>query len=166
MQDPSTVTNSIHSSDAAEPTALSTKPGYLLLITVATIFIMEALEELVFDNLQPMPGYQEAILDAILWFFIVFPMLYFLAFRPLGRHILLRAQAEAEKDRLIGELQTTLAQLKTLEGIIPICASCKKIRDDEGFWHKVETYISDHSEALFTHGICPDCENQLVLEAD
>ncbi len=58
-------------------------------------------------------------------------------------------------------LQTALASVKTLSGLLPICASCKKIRDDEGYWHTVEVYIRDHSDAIFSHGICPDC--MLVL---
>ncbi|MBI5844962.1 MAG: response regulator transcription factor [Deltaproteobacteria bacterium] len=59
------------------------------------------------------------------------------------------------------KLETALADLKTLRGIIPICASCKKIRDDTGFWNQVEEYIRDHSEARFSHGICPDCMKRL-----
>ncbi len=68
-----------------------------------------------------------------------------------------RQRAEAERERLIGELKTALAEIKTLSGIIPICSSCKKIRDDQGFWNQVESYISRHSPAMFSHGICPDC---------
>jgi AmiR/NasT family two-component response regulator len=59
--------------------------------------------------------------------------------------------------RLNEELQAALANVKTLRGLLPICASCKKIRDDEGYWQLVEVYIRDHSEADFTHGLCPDC---------
>ena len=55
------------------------------------------------------------------------------------------------------ELESALAQIKTLRGIIPICARCKRIRDDRGFWDHVETYISAHSEAIFSHSLCPDC---------
>ncbi|MCK6627052.1 MAG: response regulator [Anaerolineae bacterium] len=55
------------------------------------------------------------------------------------------------------ELQAALDNVKTLRGLLPICASCKKIRDDEGYWQQVEVYIRDHSEADFTHGLCPDC---------
>jgi phosphoserine phosphatase RsbU/P len=64
------------------------------------------------------------------------------------------------QDRLAGkvqELQDALAQIKTLRGIVPICANCKKIRDDQGYWNQVEEYVSAHSQALFTHGICPEC---------
>lgn len=59
------------------------------------------------------------------------------------------------------KLETALADLKTLRGIIPICASCKKIRDDTGYWNQVEEYLRDHSEARFSHGICPDCMERL-----
>ncbi|HXW00169.1 MAG TPA: response regulator [Anaerolineae bacterium] len=59
--------------------------------------------------------------------------------------------------RLNKELQAALAKVKMLSGLLPICASCKKIRDDKGYWQQVEVYIQDHSEAEFTHGFCPDC---------
>lgn len=68
----------------------------------------------------------------------------------------IRRQQE-EKDRLISRLQDALEQVSTLKGIVPICACCKKIRDDKGFWQQVEIYIQKHSEAEFSHGVCPDC---------
>ena len=68
-----------------------------------------------------------------------------------------KRQAEEEKERLIKELTAALDEVKRLGGLLPICASCKKIRDDAGYWTQVEEYISQHSEAEFTHGICPDC---------
>ena len=64
-------------------------------------------------------------------------------------------------EKLITELKRTLGEVKTLKGFIPICASCKKIRDDKGFWDQIETYISKHSEAKFSHGICPGCMKKL-----
>ena len=63
--------------------------------------------------------------------------------------------------RLNAELEAALTQVKTLRGLLPICASCKKIRDDDGYWHQVEAYISSHSDATFTHGICPVCLEDL-----
>lgn len=68
-----------------------------------------------------------------------------------------RKRAEEERNRLLLELQQALAEVKTLKGIIPICSYCKKIRDDAGYWNQVEAYISKHSEAEWSHGICPDC---------
>ena len=61
------------------------------------------------------------------------------------------------RKRLYGELQEALAEVKLLSGLLPICASCKMIRDAKGDWQQIELYISDHSEATFTHGTCPDC---------
>ena len=77
--------------------------------------------------------------------------------KQIQREITERVRAEEERERLIGELQEALDNIKALEGLIPICANCKKIRDDEGFWQDVEVYVRDHSEAEFSHGICPGC---------
>ncbi len=57
----------------------------------------------------------------------------------------------------VEELRNALDQLKTLRGIVPICTTCKKVRDDQGYWKQVEVYIRDHTEASFSHGICPEC---------
>ena len=62
----------------------------------------------------------------------------------------------------IMELRDALAQIKTLQGILPICMYCKKIRDDKQYWQQVESYVSTHSEAQFSHGICPDCYKKHV----
>lgn len=62
------------------------------------------------------------------------------------------------------ELQKALSEINQLRGIIPICASCKKIRDDKGYWHQVESYVHDHSGAEFSHGICPECMEKLYPE--
>ncbi len=80
------------------------------------------------------------------------------------RDITDRKRVEKERERLIGELQQALAEIKTLRGIVPICASCKKIRDDEGYWQQVEVYVRDHTEAEFSHGICPECARTLYPE--
>jgi Na+/melibiose symporter-like transporter len=75
-----------------------------------------------------------------------------------------RKQAQLEKDTLIDELKDALNKVKTLSGLLPICASCKKIRDDLGYWNQIETYIRERSEATFSHGICPDCARELYPE--
>lgn len=82
----------------------------------------------------------------------------------IQRDVTARVQAEEEREKLIAELQVALAEIKTLRGIVPICASCKKIRDDEGYWHDVVTYVRERTEAEFTHGICPDCAKKLYPE--
>jgi preprotein translocase subunit YajC len=70
-------------------------------------------------------------------------------------------RAAKERENIIQELQAALAEVTSLRGIIPICASCKKVRDDKGYWNQIETYIRDHSEANFSHGICPECAKKL-----
>ncbi len=75
-----------------------------------------------------------------------------------------RKWEEKERERLIVELQEALSQVKQLSGLLPICANCKKIRDDGGYWQDVAVYVRDHSEAEFTHGICPDCAKALYPE--
>lgn len=75
----------------------------------------------------------------------------------IARDISDKKQVEQEKEQLIAELQKAMAEIKTLHGIIPICASCKKVRDDEGAWQQLESYIRSRSDAQFSHGICPEC---------
>jgi len=65
------------------------------------------------------------------------------------------------RETLIPDLQEALNRIKTLKGLLPICAACKKIRDDQGYWSHIESYIRQHSEAEFTHGICPSCAQKL-----
>ncbi len=77
-----------------------------------------------------------------------------------------RKRAENEKERLIAELQSALQDIKTLRGLLPICAACKKIRDDKGYWNQIESYLQEHSEAEFTHSYCPDCYKKLMEELD
>jgi PAS domain S-box-containing protein len=72
-----------------------------------------------------------------------------------------RKLAEQERERLVSDLQQALDKIKTLRGLFPMCAWCKKIRNDKGYWQKVETYIQEHSNVLFTHGICPECLNKV-----
>jgi DNA-binding response OmpR family regulator len=92
--------------------------------------------------------------------------------RPIAnRELLARIQsiariinAERERDRLILQLQQALATIKNLSGMLPICAQCKKIRDDQGDWQAVEVYVKKHSDAEFSHTICPECEKELYGE--
>lgn len=77
------------------------------------------------------------------------------------RDITQRRQIEKEREALILDLQEALSKVKVLSGLLPICAACKKIRDDRGYWNQLETYISEHTGADFTHGICPECAERL-----
>jgi hypothetical protein len=75
-------------------------------------------------------------------------------------------QAEEKREKLLAELQDALANIKVLKGFLPMCAWCKKIRDDEGYWKQVEDYISKRTEAEFTHGICPQCLKKVQERED
>lgn len=77
------------------------------------------------------------------------------------REVTEQKQLEQRQEQLINELQGALGQIRTLSGLLPICAHCHKIRDDSGYWHRVEEYVEQHSQAQFTHGICPDCLHAL-----
>lgn len=82
----------------------------------------------------------------------------------VAREISERKRMEQEKENLIQELREALSEVKALSGLLPICSSCKKIRDDHGYWTQVETYITRHSDAVFTHGLCPDCTKEYFPE--
>ncbi len=78
-----------------------------------------------------------------------------------GKDITDRKQAEEGREKLIKALQEALENVKTLRGLLPICAKCKKIRDDKGYWNSLEGYIEEHSSASFSHGICSECSDEL-----
>jgi PAS domain S-box-containing protein len=82
----------------------------------------------------------------------------------ISKDITDRKRVELEREQVIRELQTALAQVRTLSGLLPICSSCKNIRDDKGYWIQIEEYVRCHTEADFTHGICPDCRGRLYPE--
>jgi len=80
--------------------------------------------------------------------------------RGITRDISQRKQSQAAMESLIQELTMVLAEVKSLKGMLPICSGCKKIRDDQGYWNQIESYLSQHTDATFTHGMCPDCVEQ------
>lgn len=75
----------------------------------------------------------------------------------VARDITARKAADDERERLLAELQSALAEVRTLQEILPICSYCKNVRDDENYWHSVEGYFARHTNAQFSHGICPSC---------
>jgi bacterioferritin-associated ferredoxin len=82
------------------------------------------------------------------------------------RNLTERKAIEKEREKLIAELKDSLAQVKKLSGLLPICSHCKKIRDDKGYWNQIESYIYDHSEADFSHSICPECAKKHYPDFD
>lgn len=87
-----------------------------------------------------------------------------IAKRVLDGELSDRIKIEADLRAKQNKLQEALSEVKTLSGLLPICASCKKIRDDRGYWEQIEVYIEDHSNAAFSHGICPECVRKLYPE--
>lgn len=82
----------------------------------------------------------------------------------VARDITRRKQAEREREQLLRELQDALAEVRDLQKILPICSYCKNIRDDENYWHTVETYLSQHTNTRLSHGICPACYENVVRQ--
>jgi len=78
----------------------------------------------------------------------------------VGTHLHLY-RLEMEQEKIIADLENALVEVKQLRGLLPICASCKNIRDDKGYWNSIEGYLMKHSEARFSHSICPDCRKEL-----
>ncbi len=108
--------------------------------------------------------YEEHLTEIIIssLVFILIVSLFWVQF--LKKEIKSRKKITEEKKRLIVELRTAFEEIHTLQGIIPICSSCKKIRDDKGYWNQIEEYISTHTDSTFSHGICPDCVQKLYPE--
>ncbi len=124
----------------------------------------------------PASSYLIAILSSIVWFLSdmysshsyssIFLAFWNAAIRLVSFLIIAYATSKirlllTEERKLSKDLKDAFSQIKALRGLIPICASCKRIRDDKGYWTRLEAYIQEHSEAEFSHGICPDCMKKL-----
>ncbi|MBD3273764.1 MAG: hypothetical protein GF372_00535 [Candidatus Marinimicrobia bacterium] len=84
----------------------------------------------------------------------------------LLQEIEVRKRTEQKLEKTVAQLQDALNEVKTLSGLLPICAACKSVRDDKGYWNRIESYIQDHSDAQFSHGICPSCAKELYPDID
>jgi len=80
------------------------------------------------------------------------------------RYAIERKRADEAREKLIRDLRSALSQIKTLSGLLPICAMCKKVRDDKGYWNQIEAYIHEHADVVISHGICPECTRRLYPE--
>ncbi len=81
-------------------------------------------------------------------------------------NVIKRKKTEEERDQLINDLQSALTTIKDLRGLIPVCSGCKKVREDEGYWTDVDTYLKHHSDSQISHGLCPDCYQNAVESLD
>ncbi|VFQ46528.1 hypothetical protein [Desulfoluna butyratoxydans] len=135
----------------------------LLFITAAGTFLISGRFDL-FERIVDITNTYEAFeLDE---FIMVCIVLVFCQAILLHRRWSSLKQAKKSLESRNTELREALTEIRQLKGIIPICASCKKIRDDQGYWHQVEAYLSAHSEARFSHGICPACMDTLCRTMD
>lgn len=142
------------------------KPSYahpfrILLLVVVSMFISEVMITLLFSLFPLMTPTHEGILDSSLLLIFMVPLLYVFFYRPFLLDIKERKKAEMEKEATIVELKKAMDEIKILKGLIPICAKCKKVRDDAGYWQHIEVYVRERSDAEFSHGICPDCAKEL-----
>ena len=127
---------------------------------------------------------RESMLTAILFFGLMVPLVFILsryshALAEANKRLRVHqdglefkvhertAELQSAKDRaeaLVDDLEQAMDKVKQLRGMLPICSNCKNIRDDQGYWNQIETYLRDHSEAEFSHSICPDCARKLYPE--
>lgn len=110
------------------------------------------------DDIDEVRGFDAGAVD-----YITKPINPLVVRKRVATHIALKQRTD-QLEKSNRELEEALARIKVLSGIVPICAYCKKIRDDEGFWSQLESYITQHSDALFSHGICPDCAEQVMKD--
>lgn len=139
---------------------VKTELGIILALTISVYLLAghyELLERVVSYSRQHEHWQLDEFLIVFIFLVFAMAMFAFLRWRDVGRSEQNLAQRNAE-------LQQALADIRQLKGIIPICAACKSVRCDEGFWHRVEVYISEHSAAEFSHGICPECLERLYPE--
>ena len=136
---------------------------YTAILIILTAIVAEAIGMLIIHHTGS-PHNALIYLDSFLIVVFLLPAIYFAAYRPMKAYIDAIRQLNSDNERALSELQTAMQEIKVLKGILPICAKCKKIRDDQGYWQQVERYISDHTDARFSHGLCQPCATLLYPE--
>jgi hypothetical protein len=142
-------------------------PKALFLIALSTLILMSGYE-IIKQLIHPEIGIWESHIVTIIFSALVSTLVAYFALikyekinRRLNDEIIEHKRLEEEREKLIMELQRAIDNVKTLSGFLPICASCKKIRDDQGYWNQIESYLHEHTDIDFTHSICPDCAKKL-----
>ncbi len=133
---------------------------HLLFISILLTTIIVSISSLFFHGEITYDYIVTGLITALIVTGIILKILY-LYQDKLKKEINSREKVEKAKHELILDLEDALNNIKKLSGLLPICASCKKIRDDKGYWNQIEIYIKDHSDADFSHSICPDCAKKL-----
>ena len=129
----------------------------IISVLIAETFIMSMPQFIDMASMTTATHNYLILLDGVLLCFILTPLLLKFVYLPMRDNIKELEETRQELKGTIQELAVALTEVKQLRGIIPICASCKKIRNDGGLWQQVEAYIEEHSDADFSHSICPDC---------
>lgn len=142
------------------------RPVRFLLLTGGAVFIAEAVIMIVLRVFSPRLGGWEFILDAAMLVLLIAPLLYIWHYRPLVLEMEERMRVEMEREQTVIELTAALERVQTLRGLLPICAWCKHIRDDQGYWQQLEMYLTENSDLEFSHGICPTCAEKLYQEME
>ena len=136
--------------------------GVYLLLAIA-VFLLSARYD-VFEQVNEFVlNYDHHELDEVI-ITLLFLLLCFLHFSI--RRWKESCEARTRLEKANHELRQAMAEIRQLKGIIPICSNCKKVRNDQGYWQQVEQYVSDHSDALFSHGLCPECLDKAMTELD
>ncbi len=143
------------------PLAAFVSPAQLCVITLVTLVLGEASVMLLLSIMPPLNTQIEAVVDGILLAILACPFLYILVYRPMRTHIEQRKLSEARKDRLISRLAQAREEIIALQGIIPICAKCKTIRNDPEAMEAVERYIREFAGVRLPLGVCPRCVKML-----
>ena len=139
----------------------------ILVIMLVTMTTYEFLKQVLIPDISI---WESHVITIIFSSFIATAAGYFILDKQIKlNNELAKKNAESEELRKklednVSHLNTLLSQVKTLSGMLPICASCKKIRDDKGYWNQIESYITEHSDADFSHSLCPDCALDLYPE--
>jgi hypothetical protein len=136
----------------------------LILIEVIVVLVLTAVYEFMIEDFMFgyfKEGYESESLIERMEYIITTMIFIFIA---LIFPVTIIVRDSTKREQTLNKLQRALIDIKKLQGLLPICANCKKIRDDDGYWHQVEVYIKERSEAEFSHGLCPDCMKELYGE--
>lgn len=138
-----------------------TSPTHILIIIPGTLFVADTVRSLLLTNLPVLSQYSEGYLNSFVSAALLCPVIYVLIAWPLRRYNDRRDQLEKQQKELINALREALRRDKAFNRELPMCISCKKIRDDAGIWNQVDDYIYNHSNAQLHHSICPECTSVL-----
>ena len=146
---------------APKGTHFQDRPLFLLAVLIGVVAVVDFGVILAMAQLFSVAGFLEAVIDSLALVVVAFPALFLLVVRPLRQQIACRKEKELALRQTIAALEQSKAEIRQIRGLLPICASCKRIRDGDQQWVLLEQYIEARSDASFTHGICPECVRTL-----